>query len=121
MNDKINKISYKEFVSKYKAGKLNIYVYRSNALKTINMGYLPKRYYWAHTFWSWVWFLSIPLGIIMLFINTTIGVAILFFLSFLGGKAVKQSASNFIIQHALDNKEFYKFVTEGEVLVIRKK
>lgn len=96
-------------------------VNKSNSLKTVSAGYLPKNYFWAHTFWSWIWFLSIPTGIILLFINTWIGILILFFLSFLGGRAVKKSASQFVLQHALEDENFYNFAIESKTLIVNEK
>ena len=112
-------MTHKEFIDRYKSGKLDVYVNRSNALRTINNRYVPNRYYWAHTFWSWVWMLSIPAGIIFLFFNLGIGIFILFFVSFLGGKAVKKSTMQFMIDHALENEPFYSFAIKSELIVIK--
>jgi len=111
-------MNHKEFVEKYKSGELDVFVNRIYALRMINAGYLPKRYFWANTFWSWVWFLSIPFGIIMLFFNIGIGTLILFFVSFLGGKAVRKSAMEFVLEHALEDEKFFKFAIEDKVIVI---
>lgn len=113
-------MSHKEFVELYKSGKLNVYVNKSYSLRSISAGYLPKRYYWAHTFWSWIWLLSIPVGIIMLFFNVGIGILILFLVSFLGGKAVKRSAMDFVIQHALKDENFFDFAIKSKTIVIEK-
>ncbi len=111
-------MTHKEFVEKYNSGKLNVLINRTYALRTISADYLPRRYFWAHTFWSWIWFLSIPAGIIMLFFNIWVGILILFFISFLGGKAVKKSAMQFVLQHALEDEKFFKFAIESKTIVI---
>lgn len=113
-------ISYKEFVEKYQKGEINVAVHKTNSLKAIDAGYLPKRYFWAHTLWSWFWLLSIPVGIIWLFFDTLSGILILFFISFLGGRAVKKAASQFVLKHALENEDFYNFTIESETLIIKK-
>ena len=70
-------ISHKDFVRMYKAKEISVFIHRANALNSISQGYLPKRYFWAHTIWSWFWFISIPAGIIMLFFNIYVGLGIL--------------------------------------------
>lgn len=112
-------MTHKEFIDGYKSGKLDVLVNRSNALKTISNRYVPNNYYWVHTFWSWIWMLSIPVGIIFLFFNIGVGILILFFISFLGGKAVKKSAMQFMIDHALENEPFYNFMIKSETIVIK--
>lgn len=114
-------MNHAEFVKKYNNKELEILVNQSDALKVISAGYLPKQYYFAHTLWSWIWFISIPFGIIYLFIELWVGVLVLFFISFLGGKAVKKSASQFVIEHAIDNEMFYKFLIDGEVIILNEK
>ena len=110
-------ISHKDFVRMYKAKEISVFIHRANALNSISQGYLPKRYFWAHTIWSWFWFISIPAGIIMLFFNIYVGLGILL-VSFFLGKSVKRSAESFILEYALENEEFYKMMVQGEVIVI---
>ncbi len=112
-------MNHKEFVEKYKKGELEVMVHRTNSLRAISAGYLPKRYFWAHTFWSWIWFISIPAGIIFLFIKTWLGILILFFISFLGGQAVRKSAQEFVLEHTLEDENFYKFAVEGGLIIIK--
>jgi len=112
-------MDHREFVEQYTSGKLSVYINGSYALRVISAGYLPKRYYWAHTFWSWVWLLSIPIGIILLFFNIGIGILVLFFISFLGGKAIKKSAVDFVLQHALEDEQFFNFVLKKKILIIK--
>jgi len=82
-------MDHKEFIEKYKSGEINVFVNRAKALRVINEGYLPKNYYYAHVFWTFVWFLSILAGVIILFLKLWLGIALLFF-SILLGKAVKK-------------------------------
>lgn len=111
-------VSHKSFVRLYKANKLSVYIHRSNALRSISQNYLPRKYFWIHTIWSWAWFLTIPAGIIMLFFNLYWGLAI-FLLSFFLYKHVKRMAQRFVVEYALENEEFYKMMVEGAVLVIK--
>jgi len=43
---------------------------------------------------------------------------ILFFVSFLGGRAVKKSAIEFVLDHALENEKFYKFAIESKAILM---
>jgi hypothetical protein len=108
-------MTHKEFVEKYKLGEIKVFVNRAKALRAINNGYLPKNYYWAHTFWSWIWFLCLPFGIIVLFFKWWIGAALLFASIWLG-EAVKRSAMEFVLQHTLENEQFFKFAIETGIL-----
>lgn len=54
----------------------------------------------------------------MLFFNIGIGILILFFVSFLGGKAVRKSAMEFVLEHALEDENFFKFATESGTIKI---
>ena len=114
-------MEHKEFVKKYKEKKIDVLVNKSLSLKSISAGYLPKQYFWAHTLWSWIWFLSIPIGIILLFIDTVVGILVLFFVSFLGGMAVKKAASQFVLERALEDETFYQFAIESELIIIKNK
>ena len=111
-------VSHKNFVRLYRSKKINAYIHRSNALRVISEGWLPKRYFWIHTIWSWIWFVSIPAGIIMLFFNVYIGLTILFFISLLVGMSVNRAAGGFVLKYALENEEFYKKIIQGKVLII---
>jgi hypothetical protein len=117
---KTPEISHKEFVQKYRGRGIEVLVNRSLALRTISARYVPNRYYYAHTFWSWVWFLLIPTGIILIFTKGLLpGMGVLI-LSALVGSATKKSACQFMIDYALENEVFYKFCVEGKVLIIKK-
>ena len=112
------KISHEEFVRKYRAREISVLVHKTNSLRAISLEYLPKMYYWAHTFWSWIWLLSIPAGIVMLFIKPWVGILILFFISFLGQRVIKETATQFVLEHALENEIFYKDCIEGKLIII---
>lgn len=112
-------MNHKEFVEKYKKGEIAVSVDRGKALHTIGQGYLPKRYTYAHYFWTYIWFLLIPVGIVLIFIKgLLIGIGVLV-LSFMVGEAAKKSAFQFILEYAIENEEFYNACIKAEVLVIK--
>jgi len=110
-------MDHKEFIEKYKAGEINVFVHRAKALRAISEGYLPKNYWYAIAFWGWIRFLCIPAGIIMLFFKWPLGLALLFAFIWLG-EPIKKSAMEFVLQHALENESFFKFAVEHGILEI---
>ena len=111
-------MEYNVFKEKYKNKSLNLYINNKLALRAISEHWLPNNYYWAHTFFSWLWLLSIPLGLYMLFVNIGKGILILFFVSYLGGKVIKKTASQFVVDYSLVNEDFYYKAIEAEILVV---
>ena len=111
-----------EFVQSWNAGKLEIDVDRSQALKIAGSTILPKRYQAAHMFWSWVWILSIPAALaVMYFYTWWAGLLMLFVLTPILSKSTKKSAMQFMIDHAIENPEFYALAVEQNVIRIRPK
>jgi len=112
-------MEHKKFVEKYKNGEIEVSVSKGNSLTLTSRGYLPKQYLWVYNIWSLVWFISIPVGIILLFINFGIGILVLFFISFLLHKAITKSVTEFVLEHALKDENFYKFTIQNNTLIIR--
>jgi hypothetical protein len=115
-------VEHSEFVQSWNSGKLEIDVDRSLALKIAGSNILPKRYQAAHIFWSWVWILSIPAAIaVMYFYTWWAGLLMLFILTPILSKSTKKSAMQFMIDHALENPEFYSLAIGQNVIHIRQK
>lgn len=112
-------MDHAEFIAVCKNGSRKIYVTRSKALHAVSEGFLPKRYQHAHLFWSWVWFLSYPAGIaIMIFQKWWVGLIFLVFVPGMISAAVKKSAFDFIVEHALENPDFYAFAVANGIITI---
>jgi hypothetical protein len=112
-------MEYSEFVNSWKQQSHNVTVNRSKALQVMNRGILPKQYQYAHIFWTWVWILMYPVGIaLMFFTKWWIGLIFLIFVPGTISTAVKKSAMQFMIDHALENPEFYKFAIEQEIIIL---
>ena len=106
----------------WKCGKLQIDVDRSKALQIAGSANFPKRYRYALNFWSWVWILSIPAAIAVIYLYTWwVGLLMLFVLTPMLSGATKKSAMQFMIDHALENPEFYEFAIENDVIRVRSK
>ncbi len=115
-------MEHSEFVQSWNEGKLEIDVDRSKALQVANSKMLPKRYQAAHIFWSWVWILSIPAALaVMYFYTWWAGLLLLVFLTPVLSSSTKKSAMQFMIDHSVENPDFYQFaVTEGVIRVRQK-
>lgn len=115
-------MEHTEFVQAWNGGKLEIDVDRSKALQIAGSKILPKRYQFAHIFWSWVWILSIPAAFAVIYFYTWwAGLLMLFVLTPIHSKSTKKSAIQFMIDHALENPEFYALAVEKDVIRIRPK
>lgn len=115
-------MEHSEFVQSWNAGKLEIDVDRSQALQIVGSKILPKRYQAAHMFWSWVWILSIPAAFaVMYFYTWWAGLLMLVFVTPALSISTKKSAMQFMIDHAIENPEFYTLAVEKGVLRIRPK
>lgn len=115
-------MEHSEFVVAWNQRKLEVDVDRSKALQIANSKMLPKRYRAAHIFWSWVWILSIPAAIAVMFLyKWWVGVLILIVVTPLISKSTKKSAMQFMIDYALENAEFYQFALAEGVIRIRQK
>lgn len=77
---------------------------------------LPVRYQAAHTFWSWVWGLSIPAFIVLAFFTSGLGLLGLVFITPLIARATKLSAADFVLEHATENKEFFDRLIAADLL-----
>lgn len=110
------------FVESWNAGKLEIDVDRSKALQVANSKMLPKRYQTAHIFWSWVWILSIPTALALMFLyKWWIGLLVLVFVTPFLSSSTKKSAMQFMIDHSVENPEFWQFAVSEGVIRVRQK
>ena len=111
-------MNYQEYTRLRQEGKVSAGIANSVALKLI--AYLPKRYQYAHYFWTWVWILSIP-GLICLsiFWRWWVGLLLLVFVTPTIAKSVKRSAAEFVLEYASANEEFFTLLIEKNLLEFR--
>jgi hypothetical protein len=115
-------MEHSEFIEAWNQGKLDVDVDRSRALKIANSKMLPKRYRAAHIFWSWVWMLSIPAAIAVMFLyKWWVGLLILILVTPVISKSTKKSAMQFMIDYSLESPEFYQFALAEGVIRVRQK
>lgn len=115
-------MEHSDFVQAWNVGKLEVDVDRSKALQVASSKMLPKRYQAAHIFWSWVWILSIPAALAVMFLyKWWAGLLILVLVTPTLSISTKKSATQFMIDHSLENPEFYRFAVSEGVIRVRQK
>jgi len=111
-------MTHEEFIQQRKAGTIAAGIDRSTALKLID--FLPKRYQYAHIFWSWVWYLSIPAFIcVSIFYKWWLGLLSLFIVTPIISSAIKQSAADSVLEHAENSKEFFDILLKNNDLIFK--
>lgn len=115
-------MNHSEFVDGWKSGKIAVDVDRSKALKIASSKVLPKRYQTAHMFWSWVWMLSIPAAFALMYFYTWwAGLLSLVVVTPTLSNSTKKSAMQFMIDHSVENPEFYELAVAEGVLRVQPK
>lgn len=115
-------MEHAEFVKSWNEGNLMVDVNRTKALQIANLNILPKRYQLAHIFWSWIWILTIPVSIIVMFLyKWWVGLLILVFVTPAISSATKKAAMQFMIDYAIENPDFYQRAVSEGLLIIRPK
>lgn len=111
-------MTHEEFVRAYKSGQITVAVNRHLVLSLMNSPYVAGRYKATHLFWTWVWFLAIPAGIAtVILVKWWIGLIVLA-LGFFLPRAIKNSATGFVLKQALEDEQFYHFATKEGLLKI---
>lgn len=113
-------LSHEEFKRKWGAGQINVQVNRRLAMQVMATSVLPANYRCAHYFWMTVAFLNIPIGLGLLFYKWWVGALTLFFTPIIF-KSVRESAAQFMVDHALQDVAFYNTVEAAEVILISNK
>ena len=115
-------MDYKEFTVKFKNKRLVIHVNRELALQVMDTNLSPSKYRIVHIFWSWIWILSIPIGIALMFIiKWWIGLLIIFLLAPILSSTAKSAACHNIILAAYDIPDFYYLALKKNLLIIKEK
>ena len=108
-------MTFEQFKENIDNGIVKAGIDDSTSLRLIN--YLPGRYQAAHYFWSWIWILSIPVFIyVAIFYKWWVGVLLLIFITPIISRATKKSASQFVLEYAQENKQFYEMLIKNDLL-----
>lgn len=113
-------MTHTEFMAERQTGEVELSIDNSTAIRLIE--HLPGRYRSAHSFWTWVWILSIPGFIcVSIFVKWWIGLLLLFFITPLISSSIKMSAAQFVVKHALENETFFNLLATENMLVFKRK
>ena len=111
-------MNYEEFVKKNSQNKVSAGI--DNTVALILIKQLPKRYRAAHLFWSWIWILSIPAFIcVAIFYKWWVGLLLLAIITPMISRSTKESAVQFVLSHAIENKDFFNLLIERDLLIFR--
>ncbi len=113
------KLPYSEYLRLKKSGLIIVAADKSTALRLVD--YMPKRYQFAHQFWSGVWILSIPFFIVTAFFTYGLSLLGLITITPLIFGSVKETAAGFVIENAESSEEFYKLAVRAGGLTITRK
>ena len=103
-------ITHKEFVNRYKGGKILIYVDRNKAGDFVLSKFADKHNKPTHLFWSWLGiFLLVLLPVILFFIFWVYSIASLV-LGLVVISGSRKSAEQFVVQNMIDNEDFFEYV-----------
>ena len=109
-------MEHEKFVQLYNSGQSKVHVNQYKAKQLLQTDIMPKRYVCADIFWSWIWLLSFPIGIVLIiWVNKWVGIAVIV-VGLILPKAQRRSASQFVLEYALQNKEFYELALEHQVI-----
>jgi uncharacterized membrane protein YdbT with pleckstrin-like domain len=111
-------VTHSEFVEAWKSRRIAVRVNKELALRVMSSPDMPRRYRAAHHFWAWIWLFSIPLAIALgIFVKWWVGLIVLI-VGFLLPRAIKKSAMEFVIEHSVEDGEFYDKAINSGLLIV---
>jgi len=114
-------MTHDEFIKAYKNQTIIVKVHKNMAMRLMDYPGIKKTNRAAHLFWTWVWFLSIPAAIAcFIFFRWWVGLIVLL-VGFALPRAIKDSATEFVIEQALEDERFYNLAVELKALLIEEK
>lgn len=98
---------------KFKSRKFHYGCDCSKAMQLINL--LPAQFRINYSFWSWVWILSIPACLTLAFFHWWLALSV-FVVPTMIFRSVKQSAGQFVLDYAEQNKEFFEYCLTNKII-----
>lgn len=106
-------MTHAAFAEAFKAKGIQVRANRSLAFHVMNGSLMPMRYRAGHIFWSWVWLLMFP-GALVLGVWFSWWAAILCFVATSPLRnGIAHSACEHVLEHALEDANFYELVTKA--------
>jgi hypothetical protein len=112
-------MQFEQFVGGYRSGQVAAKVDRSRAMYVCDRSArLPKHYKAAHSLWKNISFLLVAGGLVSLFwVPWYVGLGA-FALGVVMAPAVQKSAAQFVLEHALEDADFYEEMVSAGVLQV---
>ncbi len=114
----ITTMKYGDFIELRKQEKIYMCISMSDALSLIK--YLPKYDQIIILIWFLVLALSVPgFLVIPILVKWWVGLLLLFFVTPAIFKAIKQTAAQFVLQHAENEENFFTALVEDDIITFR--
>jgi hypothetical protein len=111
-------ITHEDFVKAYRSRQVAAAVDYRLSLRLMETKAVRKEYRAAHLFWTWVWFLSIPAAIgLAVWVTWWVGLLV-FLIGCALPRAIRKSATAFVLEQALEDEGFYNSALECGALRI---
>ena len=115
-------MQHSDFVAAWNAGKLQVHVERAKVLQILaDPAVVSARTRMHHLLWTWVWILSVPAAIVLVFYRWWAGLLLLATLTPALGIMTKKAARQLVIDRALANSTFYEYALDQEIMHIRER
>jgi hypothetical protein len=100
-------MTHEEFKACCERGAIEVRVDQSLAIQVMNSHLLPLRYRASWVFWTWVWLLLLPSSVALAILYRWWLAPIGLYLAWAVLRGAKQSAFEFVLEHARANATFY--------------
>lgn len=108
---------HSDFVAAWKAGKLQVHVERAKALQVLaDPAVVSPSSRRNHLFWTWLWILSVPAALVLVFYRWWAGLLLLATLTPALGILTTKGVRRLMIDRALENSTFYEYATDNGII-----
>jgi hypothetical protein len=116
-------VEHEEFISGWRAKRVEVDVDRSKALEIANAKtILPARSQREYLWWTTAWLLTLPVALIAgIVIKWWAGLLIVLFVTPALFRQTNKRAKKFVIDYALENGVFYSYAIDHDVIRVRQK
>jgi hypothetical protein len=113
---------HSDFVAAWKAGKLQVHVERAKALQILaDPAVVSPGTRRNHLFWTWLWILSVPAALVLMFYRWWAGLLLLATVTPALGIRTKKAIRQLMIDRALENSAFYDYAMDNGIIHVREK
>jgi hypothetical protein len=116
-------LQHSDFVTAWKAGKLQVHVERAKALQILaDPAVAPASTRRSQLLWTWLWILSVPAALaVMYFYRWWAGLLLLATVTPALGLSTKKSTRQLMIDRVLADSDFYDYAIQAGIVHVREK